>query len=185
MLPDLIVPSFSQICFAFHNQPIRLSLSAPDALDEAVTLGQAVQGIVGLAHGTDETAESVDVVLAGDGAAGLVNLGDGDLDGTVVLGLDDTVGGRALAGDVAVREVGGLAQSSLLSFPSWFCRPSSPFQMQFKTSYGVLTDRRSHHGRFPFWRLGLGDCLGTVEKVGCDGQEVVQSVSKRRCLVLL
>lgn len=42
------------------------------------------------------------MVLASDGTARLVNLGDGDLDGGVVLGLDDAVGGRALAGDVAV-----------------------------------------------------------------------------------
>ena len=88
---------------SFNTQPDDLSLSAPDALDEAVALGQSVHGIVGLAHGTDEAAEGVDVVLAGDGTAGLINLGDGDLDGAVVLGLDDAVGGRALAGDVAVR----------------------------------------------------------------------------------
>lgn len=87
---------------AFSVPTSHLSLAAPDVLDEAVTLDQSVQGIVGLAHGTDEAAEGVDVVLAGDGAAGLVNLGDGDLDGGVVLGLDDAVGGRALAGDVAV-----------------------------------------------------------------------------------
>lgn len=89
----------------FHafSVPIpHLSLAAPDVLDEAVTLGQSVQGIVGLAHGADEAAEGVNVVLAADGAARLVNLGDGDLDGGVVLGLDDAVGGRALAGDVAV-----------------------------------------------------------------------------------
>lgn len=41
------------------------------------------------------------MVLAGDLAAVLVNLGDGDLDGRVVLGLDDPVGGGALSGDVA------------------------------------------------------------------------------------
>lgn len=87
---------------AFSVLTSHLSLAAPDVLDEAVTLGQSVQGIVGLAHGADETAEGVDVVLAGDGATRLVNLGDGDLDGGVVLGLDDAVGGRALAGDVAV-----------------------------------------------------------------------------------
>lgn len=38
-------------------------------------------------------------------AAVLVNLGDGDLDGGVVVGLDDAVGGAALAGDVAVIEL--------------------------------------------------------------------------------
>lgn len=62
---------------------------------------QAVDGVVALAHGADETAEGVHVVLAGDGTAVLVNLGDRNLDGTVVLGLDDAVGGAALAGDVA------------------------------------------------------------------------------------
>ena len=41
------------------------------------------------------------MVLAGDLTAVLVNLSDGDLDGGVVLGLDDAVGGRALPGDVA------------------------------------------------------------------------------------
>lgn len=68
----------------------RLSLGIPDALDEAITLAEAVHGVIGLAHGADETAEGVDVVLAGDGAAVLINLGDGDLDGSVVLGLDQT-----------------------------------------------------------------------------------------------
>lgn len=95
----LYVPMFFH---AFSDPSSRLSLAAPDVLNEAVALGQSVQGIVGLAHGADEAAEGVDVVLAGDGAARLVNLGDGNLDRGVVLGLDDAVGGRALAGDVAV-----------------------------------------------------------------------------------
>ena len=78
-----------------------LSLGAPDALEEAISLGQSVQGVIALTHRSDETAEGVDVVLALDSTAVLVNLGDGDLDGTVVLGLDDAVGSAALAGDVA------------------------------------------------------------------------------------
>lgn len=82
---------------------IRLNpLPAPHVLDKSVPLSEAVHGVVGLAHGADEAAEGVDVVLAGDGTAVLVNLGDVDLDGTVVLGLDDAVGGAALAGDVTV-----------------------------------------------------------------------------------
>lgn len=68
----------------------RLSLGAPDALDEAITLAETVHGVIRLAHGAHETAESVDVVLASNGAAVLINLGDGDLDGSVVLGLDQT-----------------------------------------------------------------------------------------------
>lgn len=81
-----------------------LSLGAPDALQQTVSLRQSVQGVIALAHGTDEAAQGVDVVLAGDRAAVLVDLGDGNLDGTVVLGLDDPVGGAALAGDVAGNE---------------------------------------------------------------------------------
>ena len=76
------------------------ALPAPDVLEEAVALGEAVEGVVALTHGADEAAEGVDVVVAGDGAAVLVDLGDGNLDGAVVLGLDDAVGGAALAGDV-------------------------------------------------------------------------------------
>ncbi|KAF1737510.1 hypothetical protein CRV24_003128 [Beauveria bassiana] len=74
-------------------------------LDEAVTLSQAVHGVVGLAHGADEAAEGIDVGLARDGAAVLVNLGDGDLDRAVILGLDDAVGSAALAGDVAIDDL--------------------------------------------------------------------------------
>lgn len=78
-----------------------LSLGAPDALEETVSLGQSVQGVVALAHRSDEAAEGIGVVLALNGTAVLVNLRNRDLDGAVVLGLDDAVGGAALAGDVA------------------------------------------------------------------------------------
>jgi hypothetical protein len=83
----------------------RLPLAAggPDVADVAVTLAEAVQGVIALATGTDETAEGVALVLAGV-ATVLVNLADGDLDRGVVVGLDDAVGGAALAGDVAVRK---------------------------------------------------------------------------------
>lgn len=73
----------------------------PDVLEVAVTLGEAVEGVVALAAGTDETAQSVGLVLAGVSAV-LINLADGDLDRGVVVGLDDAVGGAALAGHVAV-----------------------------------------------------------------------------------
>ncbi len=78
-----------------------LSLAAPDVLEETVTLSQTVHGIVALTHRTDETAEGIDVVLAGDGTAVLVDLGNRDLDRAVILGVDDAVGSAALAGDVA------------------------------------------------------------------------------------
>lgn len=93
--------ALSTLAFPFRR--IRLSLGAPDVLEEAVALGQAVEGVVALAHGADEAAEGVGLVLALDGTAVLVDLGDGDLDGAVVLGLDDAVGRRALPRDVATR----------------------------------------------------------------------------------
>jgi hypothetical protein len=79
-----------------------LSLGRPDVLEETVTLSESVQSIVALAHGADETGESVDNVLALDRPAVLVDLGDGDLARTVVLGLDDAARRRALAGDVKI-----------------------------------------------------------------------------------
>jgi len=82
----------------------RLSDGAPDVLDEAVALSKAVQGIVALAHGPNESAEGIDVVLALDGTAVLVDLGDGNLNRGVILGLDDAVRGAALARDVTVNE---------------------------------------------------------------------------------
>jgi len=70
-----------------------LSGSAPDALEEAVLLCKPVHAVVALAHGADETAEGVNLVVTGV-AAVLVNLANADLDRSVVLGLDDASGGR-------------------------------------------------------------------------------------------
>lgn len=87
----------------FHYQTVKnlpLTAGSPHVPDVSIALGKAVEGVVALAAGTDEAAQSVGLVLAGV-AAVLVNLADGDLDGGVVVGLDDAVGGAALAGDVA------------------------------------------------------------------------------------
>lgn len=75
-------------------------------------MGEAVKGVVTLATGTDESAQSVGLVLAGV-AAVLVNLADGELDRGVVVGLDDAVGGAALAGHVAIRGDVSLPSSRL------------------------------------------------------------------------
>jgi hypothetical protein len=77
-----------------------LALGAPDVLEQPVALSKAVQRIVALAHGANEAGESIDDVLALDGPAVLVDLGDGDLARSVVLGLDDAARRGALAGDV-------------------------------------------------------------------------------------
>jgi hypothetical protein len=64
-------------------------------------LSQTVQAVISLTPGTYESAESVHVVLAGVVTV-LVDLGDTDLHGGVVFGLDDAVRGAALARHVAV-----------------------------------------------------------------------------------
>jgi hypothetical protein len=64
---------------------------------------QSVDGVIGLTLGSDLTNES-------DGGGGLegdtvgVDVGDGELDGGVVLGVDESASGRALSGDVKVDE---------------------------------------------------------------------------------
>jgi hypothetical protein len=89
--------------------PNHLSGSAPDALEEAILLCEPVEAVVALAHGADEAAEGVDLVVAGV-AAVLVNLADADLDGSVVLGLDDASGGRLEGISIATRaSIGALA----------------------------------------------------------------------------
>lgn len=75
-------------------------MGAPDVLEEAVALGQAVEGVVALTHGADKAGERVDDVLALDGATVLVDLCHGDLARAVVLRSDDATRRRALARDV-------------------------------------------------------------------------------------
>ena len=72
----------------FHNH---LPRRRPDGLEEAVLLCEPVEAVVGLAHGADEAREGVDLVLSGV-ATVLIDLADADLDGGVVLSLDDASG---------------------------------------------------------------------------------------------
>jgi hypothetical protein len=87
------------LCLIPHDSPVPLPRSTPDALEVAVLLSKSVHGVIGLAHSAHETAEGICLVLAGV-AAVFVNLTDADLNGGVVLGLDDAASGAALAGDV-------------------------------------------------------------------------------------
>jgi hypothetical protein len=86
--------------------PKHLSGSAPDTLEEAILLCEPVEAVVALAHGADEAAEGVDLVVAGV-AAVLVNLADAELDGSVVLGLDDASGGGLEGVSIAIRGLAG------------------------------------------------------------------------------
>ena len=85
----------SQCCLGARVPQLRthnhLPRRRPDGLEEAVALCEAVHAVIRLAHSADEARESVDLVLAGV-ATVLVDLSDADLDGSVVLGLDDASG---------------------------------------------------------------------------------------------
>jgi hypothetical protein len=82
------------------NCSLSLRASAPDILEETITLGQSVDRVVRFAHGTNEPAESVCDVLASI-AAVFVDFAHRNLNRGVIFGLDDTVGCRALARDIA------------------------------------------------------------------------------------
>jgi hypothetical protein len=96
------IPRLFQCAIPQLHDPKNLPRRAPDALEEAVLLCEPVETVVALTHGADEAAEGVDLVVTGV-AAVLVNLANADLDGSVVLGLDDTSGGRLGAISIAVR----------------------------------------------------------------------------------
>lgn len=99
-----------------------------DVLEETVLLGKTVDAVVSLTTATDVTAEGVGEVLADNGAALLVDLGDRDLDRRVVLGLDEAVSGRALARNVK------LDLMLVLCFTGRFC---SWFYERRLSKYGV------------------------------------------------
>ncbi len=161
----------------YPNKLVYLSglLSGPDALQETVTLSEAVEGIVGLAHSADEAAESVDLVVTVVTSV-LVDLANGDLDRGVVLGLDDAVGGAALAWDQTVGGKQRLAPLQLLrNTSSWsisFSPPLSPPRWRFRVLFAdgasrccflcffggsgcKHTGRRVLPYRSPFLRLGV------------------------------
>jgi hypothetical protein len=116
---------------------MRLSLqaSAPDVLQQTISLCQSVQGIVALAHRSYEAAEGIDLVLPGVSAV-LINLSYGDLDGCVILRLDDAVGCAALAGDVTE-----------------FCQFHASLYLLSHRSLGNPTGQRVLPCRSPCWRF--------------------------------
>jgi hypothetical protein len=76
---------------------------APHLREKATLLSQPVQRVVRLAHCPNKPAKREVGVLSWNGAAVVVDVGDGDLDGTMVIGADQAVGCAALARDIAVR----------------------------------------------------------------------------------
>ena len=72
----------------------------PDVLQQTIILSQSVQRIVRFTSGSDVTGQSVSDVLTWDSSTFFVNLGDVDLNGSMVLGLDDAVSGRTLSWNI-------------------------------------------------------------------------------------
>ena len=70
-----------------------------------VGLDERGQSLIGLGLGTDVSGEGVGGGLAGEEAGDGIDVADVDLDGSVVLGGEETVGPAALAGDVEVNVV--------------------------------------------------------------------------------
>jgi hypothetical protein len=76
-----------------------ISLDAEDGFDQTGFAGNLDEFFVGAALATDETAERNGGVFASVDAI-FINVADVELDGGVVFGGDDAVGGRAFARDV-------------------------------------------------------------------------------------
>merc|ERR1719180_192909 len=71
-------------------------------VNDAVLLGQSVDAVVALTHPADGTTDGVGGEASGHASGGLIHRGKVDLDGGVVPGRQDPVGGAALPWDVHV-----------------------------------------------------------------------------------
>lgn len=69
----------------------------PDVLQQTVLLGQSVDRVVSLTSGSDVAGQGVGGVRTSNGSALSIDVGDVDLDGSVVLSLDDSVRSRTLS----------------------------------------------------------------------------------------
>lgn len=64
--------------------------------NQTVLLGQTDNTIVRFAHTTDFTADSVGLGTIGHATGSGVNIDNADLHGSMILSVDDSVGGRAI-----------------------------------------------------------------------------------------
>jgi hypothetical protein len=129
-------------------------------------LGQPVQAVVRLAHGAYESAESVGLVVAGV-AAVLVDLADADLNGSVILGLDDAAGGAALAGDVAI------TYSSVAIFEDVVGRPGSKCE---RWRVGLVGNKNVQVDDVTAFVLHGDLCSDEAWSGGCGGCSAVDDV---------
>lgn len=112
-------------------------------------LGKTVERVVALTELADEARQGEDGGLAGDHATVGIDVGDGDLDGSVVLGLDDAASGGALAGDVKVNKV-SLLHVDVCSADRFEWRNMSVTMMDKRAGQATSIDRS--HGGVPVCR---------------------------------
>ena len=72
----------------------------PDVLQQTVVLSQSVQRVVRFTSSSDVTGQSVSDVFTWDSSTFFINLSDVDLNGSVILGLDNAVSSRTLSWNV-------------------------------------------------------------------------------------
>ena len=87
-------PSSSYSIFIF------LTGVRPNVLQQTIVLSQTVQRVIGFTSGSNVTGQSVSDVFTWNGAAFFINLGNVDLNRSVVIGFDDSVGSRTLSWNI-------------------------------------------------------------------------------------
>lgn len=102
----LSIPAFlkssTHLCTAYSSNSLPLPANS---ILTALFGSEPVQRVVALSCPADESRHGEDGRGSLDHSSILVDVGDGNLDGSVVLGLDDAAGSGALSWDVEVDEV--------------------------------------------------------------------------------
>ena len=79
---------------------IFLTRVRPNVFQQTIVLSQTVQRVIGFTSGSNVTGQSVGDVFTWDGTAFFINLGNVDLNRSVVIGFDDSVGCRTLSWNI-------------------------------------------------------------------------------------
>ncbi|KAH3662289.1 hypothetical protein OGAPHI_005539 [Ogataea philodendri] len=111
-----VVTSHLPICFLLVYT-FCLTGVRPDVLEQTILLSKSVQGVISLTSSSDVSTQSVGGVRAWDSSSFLVNIGNVDLDRSVVLGFDDSVSGRALSWNVQFNLPGEKLRRTFLKNP--------------------------------------------------------------------
>ena len=125
----------------------------------SIFLGQSVDAIVRLAHPPDGPANCVSGVVTSHPAGGLINFGEIDLDGGMVLGGNDTITGRAKSTKILLNKSGEFSDS--LNRPHVACFLLFwDATLVLQRNFVFRTDRRTPHVK-----IMTTYCLGPDETI--------------------